>query len=91
MSGLADNFLLDPLLRQPFLGPEGEDDDNELIATVAVSPPELDIRSFDAIVVLCLVKSEAVPLHKELGLSTKDGQVASAIVQFMRPALHCHH
>jgi hypothetical protein len=44
MSGLADNFLLDALLRQPFLGPEGEDDDNELIATVAVSPPELDIR-----------------------------------------------
>ena len=38
MAGLADNFLLDPLLRQPFLGPEREDGDNESIATVAVAP-----------------------------------------------------
>jgi hypothetical protein len=41
---------------QPFLGPEREDGDNKLISTVAVSPPELDIGSFAAIVVLCLVK-----------------------------------
>ena len=37
MSGLADNFLPDLLLRQPFLGPEREDNDNELTATVAVA------------------------------------------------------
>jgi hypothetical protein len=49
MSGLTDNFLLDPLLRQPFLGSEREDSDNKLIATVVITPPELDISSFAAV------------------------------------------
>ena len=59
MASLADNFLSDPSLRQPFLGSEREDSDNKLIATVAVNPPELDISSCAAIVILCLVKSKA--------------------------------
>jgi len=56
MSSLADSLLLDSLLRQPFFGPEREDGDNKLIATVAITPPELDIGSFAAVVVLHLVK-----------------------------------
>ena len=56
MTGLADNFLLNPLLRQPFVGLEREEGDNKLISTVAIGPPKLDIRSFAVIVVLRLVK-----------------------------------
>src|SRR5262249_12019131 len=39
---------------------ECENSNNKLVATVAVSPPELDIRSFGALVVLCLVESSSI-------------------------------
>jgi hypothetical protein len=58
MSGLADNFLRDLLLRQPFLGPEREDSDNGLIAPPSYHSSELDVGWFAVIVGLCLVKSK---------------------------------
>ena len=58
MAGLTDNFLLDPLLRQPFLRAKREDSHDNLLAPVAVTPSELDISSFGLIIVLCLMKSK---------------------------------
>ena len=59
MAGLADNFLLNPLFRQPLLGSVREYSHDELFTPIAVAPSELDIRPFGLIVVLCLVKSKA--------------------------------
>ena len=59
MAGLTHHFLLNPLFGQPFLCAKREDRHDKLIAPVAVSPPELDIGSLAAIVVLCLVKPKA--------------------------------
>jgi hypothetical protein len=58
MAGLTDNFLLDPLLGQPFLRAKREDSHDKLLAPVAVTPSELDISSFGLIIVLCLMKSK---------------------------------
>jgi hypothetical protein len=58
MAGLADNLLLDPLFRQPFLRAKCEDSYDKLFAPVAVAPSELDISPFGLVVVLCLVKSK---------------------------------
>src|SRR5215470_14518278 len=58
MAGLADNFLLNPLFRQPLLGSVREYSHDELFTPIAVAPSELDIRPFGLIVVLCLVKSK---------------------------------
>jgi hypothetical protein len=38
MAGLADNFLFDPLLCQPFVRAKREDSHDELFASVAVAP-----------------------------------------------------
>src|SRR5262249_6755478 len=58
MSGLADNFLFDPLLRQPLLSAEREDSHDKLVASVTINSSELDISPFGVAVVLCLVKSK---------------------------------
>jgi hypothetical protein len=58
-----DNLLLDPLLRQPFLSSEPEDSHGKLVAAVAISPSEFDIRPLGLIVVLNLVKPKG---HRSL-------------------------
>jgi len=59
MSGLADNFLFDPLLRKTLLRAKREDSHNELFAPVTFAPSKLDISPFGLIIVLCLMKSKA--------------------------------
>jgi hypothetical protein len=43
MAGLADNFLFNPLLRQPLLG--AEDSYDKLFASITVTPSKFDISS----------------------------------------------
>jgi hypothetical protein len=57
MAGLADNFLFNPLLRQPLLG--AEDSYDKLFASITVTPSKFDISSIAVAVVLRLVKSKA--------------------------------
>ena len=58
MAGLTNNFLLNPLLGQPFLGAEGEDGHDKLFAASLVAPSELDISPVGLAVILCMVKSK---------------------------------
>jgi hypothetical protein len=89
MAGLTDNFLLDPLLRQPFLRAKREDSHDNLLAPVAVTPSELDISSFGLIIVLCLMKSKghSSPLtHKFEGASSLLNAERPRLAGFLRVA-----
>ena len=59
MAGLADNFLLNSLLRQPLLSAERKDSYDKLFASITVTPSKFDISSIAVVVVLRLVKSKA--------------------------------
>src|SRR6476661_7634337 len=63
VASLTDNFLLDPLLRQPFLSAEREDSHDKLVTPVAICPSELHVSPFRLIVVLGLVESKG---HRSL-------------------------
>jgi hypothetical protein len=84
MAGLTDNFFLDPLLSQPFLRAEREDNHDKLFAPVAVAPSELDISPFGSVVVLCLVKSKG---DRPLLASKRGVQLASRTPPPCEPAL----
>ena len=59
MASLADNFLSDPLLRQPLIRAKRENSNNKLVAAVTIGPSKLNVSSFAVVVVLRLVKSKA--------------------------------
>jgi hypothetical protein len=58
MAGLTDNFLFDPLFRQPFLRAKREDSHDNLFAPVAIAPSELDVSPLGLVVVLVLGEVE---------------------------------
>src|SRR5262245_58976878 len=88
MASLTNNFLLEPLLRQPFLSAEREDSHDKLVASVAVGPSELDVSPFGLIVVLGLVKSKG---HRSFFGSILRGVLALA-TNAPRPAIpHSDH